>query len=43
MELLAQTQGLQGIDLVAQIMMVLFPLAVGGYWVGRKVSQRRDT
>jgi hypothetical protein len=42
MELLAQTQGLQGIDLVAQIMMVLSPVVVGGYWVGRMVSRRRD-
>lgn len=38
MELLAQAQGLQGIDLVAQILMVLSPVVVGGFWVGWKLS-----
>jgi hypothetical protein len=33
---------LQGIDLVAQIMMVLSPVVVAGYWVGSRAFRRRD-
>jgi hypothetical protein len=40
MEFLAQAGGLHGIDLVAQVMMVLTPVVAGGFWVGWKVSRR---
>lgn len=45
MEILAHaghTHALQGLDLVAQIMMVLSPVVVGGFWVGWKLSGRRQ-
>jgi hypothetical protein len=44
MEILAQAgqTHVQGLDLVAQIMMVLSPVVVGGFWVGWKLSGRRQ-